>query len=540
MREHGTRIDNCHSTTPTTTAITNCNSNPKICSHDSYPQIFHHTTLNPRYYNFQGLCKYIEECEGTYDYSVVVGFDARHNSARFALRTATTFLLNGARVYLFGKFCPTPFVAYAVQKFKCAAGIMVTASHNPKQDNGYKVYWSNGAQIIPPHDKGIAASIEKNLEPWDNVWDESVVNDHPRCQDPMAEVMSDYFQDMKRQSRHYSADGGLMKAQPQDPILTYSAMHGVGYEFCKKAFEAFGLKPFVPTPRQVEPDPEFPTVEYPNPEEGKGALKLAMETAESVSSRHILANDPDADRLAVAEKQTDGEWKIFTGNELGALFGWWAIDKYKATYGGSLDNTWMASSTVSSMILKSMAEKEGFSFEDTLTGFKWMGNMACKAEGEGKTVLFAFEEAIGFMFGSAVVDKDGVSASAVCGELISHLATKNLTLADQLDNIYNLYGYHCTCNSYYFCYESQVVEKIFSELRKDGKYPSSVGDVRVIGVRDLTMGYDSRQPDKKALLPVQSSQMITFYFSNDSTVTLRTSGTEVCSINNLHSFPCPV
>ncbi|XP_002735052.2 phosphopentomutase-like, partial [Saccoglossus kowalevskii] len=275
--------------------------------------------------------------------------------------------------------------------------------------------------------------IEKNLKPWDYSWDTSIVQNSQLCQDPYKEVTENYFKDIQRHCRHRSGN------EKSCVKFTYTAMHGVGTLAAATAFQAFGFQPFVPVKDQVEPDPDFPTVKFPNPEEGKSALNLAMKTADNHSSTVILANDPDADRCAVAEKQPGGHWKIFTGNETGALLGWWAIYTYKEQYGQDVDmsDVYMIASTVSSKILKAICREEGGHFVETLTGFKWMANKAVNLEKKGKTVLFAFEEAIGFMYGTQVLDKDGISAAVVLAEMASHLATNNITLTQQLDIIFS-------------------------------------------------------------------------------------------------------
>lgn len=350
----------------------------------------------------QGFLQYLQKQFGEKlnKNGVIIGHDARHNSHRFARLTANIFLRANVPVYLFRQITPTPFVPYGILKYKCCAGVMVTASHNPKEDNGYKVYFDNGAQIIPPHDKGIAESILANLVPRDESWDIENVDSHSLRKDPFDEVYSGYFNDLKKHC-HFS---DLNAKTPL--VFTYTAMHGVGYQFSIESFKTFNLKPFIPVKEQIEPDPEFPTVKFPNPEEGKSSLNLAIKTANENNSTIIIANDPDADRLAVAEKNSNGEWKIFNGNEIGALLGWWMWDNFKRAHKSSFENdkdfaknAYMLYSTVSSSVLSSIAEKEGFNSEDTLTGFKWMGNRAHDLLKDNKHVVFSFEEAIGFMCG---------------------------------------------------------------------------------------------------------------------------------------------
>ena len=271
----------------------------------------------------QGLCDYLiqEVGEKAKEMGVVVGYDHRQSeslvSRQFAEYIAAVFISREIPVFLFSKYVPTPFVPYCVDLKQCAAGIMVTASHNPKQDNGYKLYWSNGCQIIPPRDEIIAQAIRNNLKPW-KAYDISNVQSNKLVFDPMSDVVAAYYTRLSQTLCRF-------KHQNEKPMLkiAYTAMHGVGQPWAKKAFEAFSLPPFVSVLEQEDPNPDFPTVKYPNPEEGQGALTLAFAAAEANNCNLILANDPDADRLAAAERLADGTWKIFTGNETAALLGHW-------------------------------------------------------------------------------------------------------------------------------------------------------------------------------------------------------------------------
>lgn len=475
----------------------------------------------------QGLVRYLLQVHPSASTEgIVIGHDSRHNSHRFARLAARAFLLAGVPVYLLGTICPTPFVPFTVKELGAAAGVMVTASHNPKEDNGYKVYWSNSAQIIPPHDSGIQSSIEEQLQPWEGAWDVQAALDDPRLTDPLSDMMERYYSRLSAMM----LDRSINENTPVQ--FTVTAMHGVGHRYMERAFKECGFKEFVPVREQMEPDPEFPTVRFPNPEEGKSALDLSFAAADAAGSTVILANDPDADRLAVAVKLDSG-WKVLTGNEEGALLGWWAWQRCQQRSPQlAPKDVYMIASTVSSKILAAIAAKEGFNFEETLTGFKWMCNRACELLTAGKTVLFAFEEAIGFMNGVEVLDKDGVSAGALVAEMAAHLQQRGLDLQQQLHAIYDTYGYHVCCNSYFLCYEQDKVNSIFENIRNHSgpkTYPKSVcgGKYLVSAVRDLTTGFDSTTPDGIPLLPVSaSSQMITFSFSNSCVITLRTSGTE--------------
>lgn len=482
----------------------------------------------------QGLCQYLAECypaEADRKRGIVLGFDGRYNSKRFAELSACIFLAQGFSVWLYGRTVATPFVPFAVRELRCLAGIMVTASHNPKEDNGYKVYWTNSAQIISPHDRNIQASILQHLVPLESSWDLSALVSSS-VRDPYDEMTKLYFEQLSANvPRSFVTDYNR-----KSPLrFVYTAMHGVGYPFVERGFETVGLQPVVAVKEQRDPDPEFPTVKFPNPEEGKSALVLSMRLANELGSDVILANDPDADRLACAEKDgSTNEWRVFSGNELGALLGWWSIRCYREQFpDASLSDCYLLASTVSSKMCRSIASIDGLNFVETLTGFKWMGNKSVELMESGKTVLFAFEEAIGFMCSPTVLDKDGVSAACQLATMACYLrATAGQTLSDKLSELYEIYGYHYTITSYHFCYDPVVIERIFNRIRtlEGDQYPKAIGvggKYAIESIRDLTTGYDSSQPDGKAILPSsKSSQMITFSFENGAVITLRTSGTE--------------
>lgn len=427
----------------------------------------------------QGLMNYVRQCYPDAEdqqRGVVFGYDGRHQSKRFAELSAGIFLRANIPVYLYSRTVATPLVPFAVLEKRCLAGVMVTASHNPKEDNGYKVYWTNGAQIISPHDKNIQTSILENLIPaeGEGVWRGI---DGLQVMDPYEEMEALYMQKLlgnipQRFREEFNAKS--------DVEFVYSAMHGVGYPFVERGFEVVQLRAPVAVPEQQFPDPEFPTVKYPNPEEGKSSLELSMRLADERGVTRILANDPDADRLAYAEKVPQLGWKVFTGNELGALLGWWAIQCYKANNPGQgMEKCCMLASTVSSKVLRSMARVEGFRFEETLTGFKWMGNRAVEAMARGEEVLFAFEEAIGFMFSPVVLDKDGVSAAVHLATMACYLsgAEHGKSLYEKLQEIYVKYGIHCSVVSYYLCYDSELIERMFEKIRNlkgEGKVSEKV------------------------------------------------------------------
>ncbi|XP_060800082.1 glucose 1,6-bisphosphate synthase [Neoarius graeffei] len=481
----------------------------------------------------QGLYVYLAKCfPDVKSRGLVVGYDTRAQecsgctSERLARLTAAVMLSKDVPVYLFSTYVPTPFVPYAVKKCGAAAGVMITASHNRKEDNGYKVYWENGAQISSPHDKEILCCVEQNAEPWTESWNQDLCESSSLRTDPLEDICCWYMEELSTLCFHRALN-------TQSPLkFVHSSFHGVGHAYVQKAFQAFGFPPPIPVPEQMHPDPNFSTVSCPNPEEGESVLELSLRLAEKEGARIVLATDPDADRLAVAEQCDKCGWKVFTGNELAALLGWWMLLNWKETHPESaeIEGVYMLATAVSSRILKAMAEMEGFHFEETLPGFKWIGNKIHELAKTGKEVIFSFEESIGFLCGRMVPDKDGVSAAVVVAEMAVYLHTKNVTLIQQLQNIYETYGYHISRTSYVICNDPPTVQRIFDRLRNfegEGIYPKKCGGYSITHIRDVTTGYDSSQPDKKCVLPVsKSSQMVTFTFQNGIVATLRTSGTE--------------
>lgn len=500
----------------------------------------------------QGLALYLESIFGVkaaHDAGVAIGWDHRAAkgglcSQTFGLLAAEVLVRRGFKVCLLPGFVHTPLVPYTVQSHGCKAGVMVTASHNPKEDDGYKVYWDNGAQIIPPHDAGIAKCIDASLKPWvpyscytgpeDLLRDRALAS---RLSDCTASMSDAYFKAMASELCRYKDEN-----QATTMPIVYTAMHGVGSPWFHKAFAAFGLPAPITVQVQDQPDPTFPTVAFPNPEEGAGALERSFATAEECGATLVLANDPDADRLAVAERVGSAKgaagWRVLSGNEIGILFADWEWSQYKRRQeqGTGKDKAKrakpkpaaMLSSAVSSHMLEALAKSEGFHWEETLTGFKWLCSRAEELRASGYEVLMCFEEAIGYSLGGLVHDKDGVSAGAVFAEMAGYLQrTYKRSIVGQLDHLSSRLGHFCQNNGYIVCRQPKTTAAIFQRLRADGHYWLLLNGERIVGVRDLTTGVDTNAADGRATLPLSSSShMITFTFANGATATVRGSGTE--------------
>ncbi|AMD20283.1 HDL461Wp [Eremothecium sinecaudum] len=498
----------------------------------------------------QGLASYIKT-QFPDNLKVVVGHDHRFHSREFAEITIAAFLQLQFEVYYLNfvpngadtdSFVHTPLVPFTIENIEggAACGIMITASHNPKMDNGYKVYYANGCQIIPPHDLNISNAIEANLKPWDRAWETKQLLEEAwkngRLHDVQAEMVEKYSNKIKdnliRISHIPSAS---------TPFFVYTPMHGVGNKIFKQLTgELLQLeenKDYVVVAEQRDPDPNFPTVSFPNPEE-KGALDMGIRLADTIGVSLVIANDPDADRFSVAVRKGN-DWTQLTGNQIGFLFAYAEMVQYSKSHKDR--PLAMLSSTVSSQMLAKMAEVDGFTFKETLTGFKWLGNCAKELKQQGYYVPFAFEEAIGYMFGSVAFDKDGITAAIVFLQMYLDWKLKGLSPLDVLDEGYEKYGNFAEYNGYYIMPDSTAGKKVFDYIRNDMipdgySYPQKLGDgFKVTNFRDLTVGYQSNTPGNVPDLPVDSSsQMISCSISPSSqdhtsdTVrfTIRSSGTE--------------
>jgi len=443
----------------------------------------------------------------------VIGFDARNDSLQFAQDVADVLHHEGFKVELFDKPSPTPIVAYAVEWLKATVGVVITASHNPAPDNGFKVYWSNGAQIIPPVDTGIARAIEQISSV--SVWKTHISGIQHSA--PPAALIEDYFASIK----------DLRITPTTGAHLVYTPMHGVGGWAVERALQEAGHT-WSPVPEQSEPDGTFPTTQFPNPEE-KGALDCAMAVANSVNADAILANDPDADRLAVALRNDSGKWTRLTGDQVGLLF---------AHYYGETctlhPNTLFANTIVSSSQLKSIAQSLGIQFTQTLTGFKWLANAGMNhKEKTGQPLLLGYEEALGYSLGGIVQDKDGVSAVLVMADIISHYKHQNKTLWDVLAQIARMHG--LAFSSQHSIKRlgirgAQEIIDMMTEIRN--KPPTNISGSSVHTIEDygtLTRWTKKTKDEQEKTQPITdmpSSNVLVFWLENNERVIVRPSGTE--------------
>lgn len=344
---------------------------------------------------------------------IIIGFDARHGSADFARESAEIFAAAGFDSRLMPRPLPTPVTAFAVQRLGAAAGVVVTASHNPPLDNGYKVFAGDGAQIVPPADRDIEAAIRTVAS----------ARAIPLSTQGVTRLDSGIA------AEYVEAVAGLISTGPRELSVVYTALHGVGAALAQDVFAAAGFAPLVAVPQQEAPDPDFPTVAFPNPEE-PGALDLSYALAESIDADLVIANDPDADRCAVAVPSPDGTWQMLRGDEVGVLLADALLRKgIHGTY---------ATTIVSSSMLKALAAARGVGYAETLTGFKWISRAA-------PDLVYGYEEALGYAVAPQLVrDKDGISAALLMTELAAALKADGATLLTRLDELAAEFGRYAT------------------------------------------------------------------------------------------------
>lgn len=430
-----------------------------------------------------GLAAYLKS-KGQGDGLVVIGYDARYKSADFARDTAAVMTGAGLKATVLPRPLPTPVLAYAIRHLGAVAGVEVTASHNPPRDNGYKVYLGDGSQIVPPADAEIAAEIAAVAS----------LNDVPRPENGWEtlgdEVLEAYLA---------RTDAVLTPGSPRTARVVYTAMHGVGKDVLTAAFARAGFPPPALVAEQADPDPAFPTVAFPNPEE-PGAMDLAFEAARAVNPDIVIANDPDADRCAVAvpDASVEGGWRMLRGDEVGSLLAQHLVNRGVSGV--------FAESIVSSSLLGRIAEAAGLGYEETLTGFKWIARV------DG--LRYGYEEALGYCVDpDGVRDKDGITAALLVAELASVLKEQGRTLLDLLDDLAVRHGLHATDQLSVRVEDLSVISDAMRRLRE--KTPTALAGLAVTKAEDLTEGTEELPPTDGLR-----------YYLEGARVIVRPSGTE--------------
>ena len=473
----------------------------------------------------QGLANYFiktfPEKAAKGELSAVVAYDSRRYSDVFAEATALIFAANGFKTYLFTGLRPTPELSFAIRTLGCDTGVVVTASHNPPQYNGYKAYWNDGAQVIEPHDVGIidevnAVSEVKTINKEDAIKSGKLVL--------IDSLIDEKYWDMCK-AQLFRPE--LIKEKAKEVKIVYTPLHGTGAMHVEKVLGDLGLK-VITVPEQREPDGNFPTVEKPNPEEAP-ALKMAVELAEKEKADVVMATDPDSDRFGSAVPGKDGKYVLISGNQMGILLADYIIHSRKEL-GKMPANPGMIRSIVTAPMVDKICEKNGVKLDECLTGFKWIANVMAGYEKTGSNnYIFGFEESYGYNVETDVRDKDGVSAAAMCAEMTLYWRSVGKSLLERLEELYAEYGYYqdvSIAKNFPGSSGVDTMKGIMANLRKDGL--KTLGGKKVVKIRDVGQQiiYDPANPDAKEKLDLPSSNVLQFFLEGGTVVSARPSGTE--------------
>jgi len=472
----------------------------------------------------QGLADYIIETfpekakKG--QLKAVIAHDSRRYSDVFAEATALIFAANGFTVYLFSALRPTPELSYAIRHLGCDTGVVVTASHNPPQYNGYKAYWNDGAQVIPPHDKGIIDKVNtvKKVNMMNR--DEAIKSGKLIIIDK--EIDEKYWASVKAKLHR----GNLIKEMSKSVKIVYTPLHGTGAMHVEKVLGDMGFN-IITVPEQRQPDGNFPTVSYPNPED-PAALKMAIELAEKEGADILMATDPDADRFASAVKDANGKMHLITGNQMGALFTDYLCLTAKE-FGVMPVKPAIVRSIVTSHLCDRIAKSYGVASFECLTGFKWICNEADKISKKGYHYIYGFEESYGYNFSLDLRDKDGIAASALCAEMSLYWRKQGKSLLDRLDELFTQHDLFCekTINKVFPGAEGvEIMKNMMIKLRTSAL--KDIAGVKVLTIRDIdqSCSYNPLTPDKKETVDLPVSNVLQYYLEDGTIISVRPSGTE--------------
>ena len=472
----------------------------------------------------QGLANYILE-QGTQDKGVAISYDSRRMSDEFSLQTALILNANGIKTYLFESLRPVPELSFAVRELGATAGIMITASHNPPKYNGYKVYWDDGSQIVAPRDKDIINKV-RSITDFKEI---KTISKEDAIKKGLFNVIGKEMDDKYIETlKNKILNPEIVREQGKDLKIVYTPLHGTGNTIAERLLNELGFKNVYVVPEQAKPDGNFPTVDYPNPEDKK-AFKLALELAQKVDADVVLATDPDADRLGIYAKDAKtGEYMPYTGNMSALLIAEYRISQMKEK--GILPKDGMFITTiVSSDLAKAIAANYNLECIEVLTGFKNIGAVMKKAEeNHDKTYVFGFEESYGCLIGDYARDKDGIAAVMSLCEAAAYYRSKGITLWDQMNNIYEKYGYYKEDQVSIVLEGAEGAEKI-KEMMTDmrNKNVEQIGKYKVLCFKDVDNDYVKDMitgEEGKTGLP--KSNVLYYQLENNSWCCVRPSGTE--------------
>ena len=464
----------------------------------------------------QGFANYLKKCyKDRKEISAVVCHDCRNNSRLFAETVANIFSANGIKAYIFDDLRPTPECSYAIRYLKAQAGVNLTASHNPREYNGYKAYWEDGAQVIAPHDKGIIDEVNKVTI------DDVKFTPNPELIQIIGEDIDEPY---LRQIRTISIDPGVIRRQHGLKIV-YTPLHGAGRVMIPRSLAYWGFDNVHCVPEQMIKDGNFPTVDRPNPEFAE-ALTLGLRDAKALDADILMASDPDADRVGMACKNDKGEWVLINGNQTCMIFLWYIIANRKAT--GKLKPTdFIVKTIVTTELIKKIADKQGVEMRDCYTGFKWIAREILLSEGK-QQYIGGGEESYGFLAEDFVRDKDAVSACSLLAEICAYAKDKGKTLYDILMDIYKEYGFS---KEFTINVErpgksgAEEIQNMMTNFRANP--PKELGGSRVVLWKDYkTLQATDAEGNTTALNMPETSNVLQWFCDDDTKVSVRPSGTE--------------
>lgn len=465
----------------------------------------------------QGLANYLKQCFSDMDeIKVAIAHDCRNNSRLFTETCAGIFAANGIRSYIFDSLRPTPELSYALRHFECQSGVIITASHNPKEYNGYKVYWDDGGQIVAPHDKNIIAEVNKISS-----IDEIRFDGDPELIDTIPASFDDMY--VERLTEVSLSPESIMKHH--DLKIVYTPIHGTGVKLVPMALAKFGFTRVYNVPEQDEVNGDFPTVVSPNPEEA-AALAMAMDKAEEVGADLVMATDPDSDRVGIAVRDLDGKLILLNGNQTGALLYYYLLRKWSEN-GMISGKQYVAKTIVTTELLADIARKFGVEIFDVLTGFKFIAEIMHKEEGN-KEFIIGSEESYGYLAGDFVRDKDAVMSCALIAETAAWARERGKSLYELLLNIYQEFGlYHEELISTYKTGKegAELIKKMMEDFRTSP--PAELAGSSVSHVHDYLESTSLEMASgEKSLISLPKSNVLQFLTADGSKVSIRPSGTE--------------
>ena len=472
----------------------------------------------------QGLANYIAKVDKK-SQGVAIAYDSRHMSPEFAQEAALCLAANGIKAYIFETLRPTPELSFAVRHLGCVAGINVTASHNPPEYNGYKVYWEDGAQITPPHDSGIMGEV-KAISDWNTVktMDKAEAEKAGLFEVIGKEVDDAYMAELKKQVIHMDA----IQAEGKNLKIVYTPLHGTGNIPARRILKELGFENVYVVKEQELPDGDFPTVSYPNPEAAE-AFELGLKLAKEVDADLVLATDPDADRLGVRVKDKNGEYHDLTGNMSGCLLANYEISQRKAVNGSLPEDGALVKTIVTTNLADAIAKGYNVNLIEVLTGFKYIGQQILGFENSGKgTYLFGFEESYGCLIGTYARDKDAIVATMALCEAAAYYKTQGKTLWDAMIDMYEEFGYYkdaIQAVTMKGIEGLQKIQEIMTTLRQNppaefaGHKVTAVRDYKLDEITDLATG-------EKKPTGLPNSNVLYYELTDDAWVCVRPSGTE--------------